>query len=193
MSRDRTLRNPTVIKLAEIRYQQSVIKPEKEQLEVPKENQKAQFPFPEDWLWKRKVSLALRATEKTGKQRTQCVLWVWGQEGHWWPWWAEFLWHPEGWGQIAGSWKVECEVSKWWWCQLHVVTCQEHLPVTEQLSEHLPSVCAAAAAHLQHLGGQWGTPCSRESGRMGLCIVTYFQELISWSQSLHISSYLEKH
>ena len=48
MSRDRTLGNPTVIKLAEIRYQQSVIKPEKEQLEVPKENQKAQFPSPED-------------------------------------------------------------------------------------------------------------------------------------------------
>ena len=48
MSRDRTLGNPTVIKLAEIRYQQSVIKPEKKQLEVPKKNQKAQFPSPED-------------------------------------------------------------------------------------------------------------------------------------------------
>lgn len=47
MSRDRMLGNPTVTKLAEIRYQQSVMKPEKEQLEVPKENQKAQFPSPE--------------------------------------------------------------------------------------------------------------------------------------------------
>ena len=66
-----------------------------------------------------------------------------------------------------------------YFCQLPMGTCQEHLPATEQLSEHLPSVCAAAAARLQHLGGQGGTPCSRESGRMGLCIVTYFQELIS--------------
>lgn len=62
------LQNPTIVKLAEIRYQQSVMKTEKEQLEVQKENQKAQFTSPEKWSWKRKVSLVLRAAEKTGKR-----------------------------------------------------------------------------------------------------------------------------
>ena len=70
MSRARMLGNPTIVKLAEIRHQQSEMKTEKEQLEVQKENQKAQFASPEKWSRKRKVSLVLRAAEKTGKQRT---------------------------------------------------------------------------------------------------------------------------
>lgn len=47
MSRARMLGNPTIVKLAEIRHQQSEMKTEKEQLEVQKENQKAQFASPE--------------------------------------------------------------------------------------------------------------------------------------------------
>lgn len=78
MSRDRMLGNPTVTKLAEIRYQQSVMKPEKEQLGGTEGKPESPVPLPREMIMKEDVSLALRATEKTGKQRTQCVLWIWG-------------------------------------------------------------------------------------------------------------------
>ena len=51
--------------------------------------------------------------------------------------------------------------------------------------------CCSYQQDLQHhprgiQGRDWGTLSSRESGRTGLSIVRYFQELISWSQSLYL-------
>ena len=65
---------------------------------------------------------------------------------------------------------------------------------------HLPSIftgiksCAAAVADFQHpmkgiQGGEqkWGTLCSGgETGRTGLQIIRYFQELILWAQFLYL-------
>ena len=65
-------------------------------------------------------------------------------------------------------------------CQVHIGTCQEHLPATEQRPQGcLPSASvetepyAAEAANLQHpvrgiQRGEGGTPCSRETGGTGL-------------------------
>ena len=48
-------------------------------------------------------------------------------------------------------------------CQLQIGTCQEHLPVTEEQHQHLPSACDAAAAENEAL-------CSRETGGKGLSV-----------------------
>ena len=69
------------------------------------------------------------------------------------------------------------------------------LPAAEQQGP-LPSAsvdtesCPPVAVDLQHplrkFRVDWDTLCSRESGGISLYIVRYLQELLSWSQSLHL-------
>ena len=83
-------------------------------------------------------------------------------------------------------------------CQLQIGTCQGLLPATEQQCQgyFYLTLRRLNPVLLQLLtfntppggiqGGEWGTLCSRETSGSGPSTARYFQELISWSQSLHL-------
>ena len=109
------------------------------------------------------------------------------EHGVYWKWSGLDFSNENPHSQNSASLLYTCEC-----CQLQTGTCQEHCQrLNKKGACHLP-LGRLNPRVLQLSSLPWGSSgciealCSRESGGTDLQRIRYFQELISWSQSLHL-------